>query len=55
MEVETPQTGHDYSSPDHDNAFNMMRYYVDDIKVERVMNSTRITMFKKISSDVPTA
>jgi hypothetical protein len=33
----------------------MMRYYVDDIKVERVMNSTRITMFKKISRDVPTA
>lgn len=48
MEIETPQTGHDYSSPDHDHAFNMMRYYVDDIKVERVMNSTRITMTKKI-------
>ena len=48
MEVEMPQTGHDYSSPEHDNAFNMMKYYVDDIKVERVMNSTRITMTKKI-------
>jgi GTPase SAR1 family protein/anti-sigma regulatory factor (Ser/Thr protein kinase) len=48
MEVETPQTGHDYSSPEHDNAFNMMKYYVDDIKVERVMNSTRIIMTKKI-------
>ncbi len=48
MEVETPQTGHDYSSPEHDNAFNMMKYYVDDIKVERGMNSTRIIMTKKI-------
>ncbi len=48
MEVETPQTGHDYSSPEHDNAFNMMKYYLDDIKVERVMNSTRIIMTKKI-------
>ncbi len=48
IEVETPQTGHDYSSPDYDQAFNMMRYYVDDIKVEKVMNGTRITMTKKI-------
>ena len=48
MEVEMPQTGHDYSSPEYDNAFNMMKYYVDDIKVERVMNSTRIIMTKKI-------
>lgn len=55
MEVETPRTGHDYLSPEHDNAFNMMRYYVDDIKVERVMNNTRITMSKKISRETSVA
>ncbi len=55
MEIETPQTGHDYSSPDHENAFSMMRFYVDDIKIERVMNSTRITMTKNISKDTPAA
>jgi anti-sigma regulatory factor (Ser/Thr protein kinase) len=48
IEVETPQTGYDYTSMEHEQAFNLMRYYVDDIRIERVMNSTRITMIKKI-------
>ncbi|UCH82322.1 MAG: AAA family ATPase [Nitrospiraceae bacterium] len=51
IEVKTPPSGYDYASPDNDQVFKMMRYYVDDIKIERIMNSSRITLTKNIGKD----
>ncbi|MBI5408640.1 MAG: AAA family ATPase [Nitrospirae bacterium] len=50
-EVSVPR--HDFSLSDSDN--DRIKAYVDDVKVERVMTGTKITLFKELNKDAAPA